>query len=101
MASKSNEPILQRIPVFPYIGDVFYIRNVSGQDMHCFVSKYTGGEDSWYLLTSCFRAAREGSELIAFKNGADTQRVGFYLITKGKITYITFHSFDNVDIQTS
>ncbi|OBZ76602.1 Serine/threonine-protein kinase haspin [Grifola frondosa] len=46
-------------------------------------------------------AARESSELIAFKNGADTQRVGFYLITKGKTTYVTFHSFDNVDIQTS
>ncbi|OBZ76782.1 hypothetical protein A0H81_03591 [Grifola frondosa] len=103
--SFSHDQIAQKAANSSYIDDAFYIRNVSNQDIYCFVSKYSGGDDSWFRLTSSFKdgrwGSREGWEVVAFKNGADTQRVGFYRTTKGKTTYITFHGFDSVDIQTS
>lgn len=92
------------IPYQPYIDTAFYIRNVSGQDISCFISKYTGGDDNWFRLSSSFSDGRwghSGWEVVVFKNADDSQRRGLYLNNRGKTVYITFRSFENIEITSS
>ncbi|KAJ3490805.1 hypothetical protein NLI96_g1168 [Meripilus lineatus] len=89
---------------YPYVEDGFRIRNTSDHAIKCFVSSYNGGSDEWYDLSSSYKGdswKRNGWEVVAFKNENDTRRVGFYLNTRDKTTYIVFRSFDNVEIHTS
>ncbi|TFK48508.1 hypothetical protein OE88DRAFT_1664362 [Heliocybe sulcata] len=81
-----------------------YIRNQSGDTTYAFVTKLSGdGNDNWFTVPASFdenslwKRASSGWELIAFKDD-DDRRVGFYVEVKKVTTYVTFHSFDNVEI---
>ncbi|KAJ3490771.1 hypothetical protein NLI96_g1183 [Meripilus lineatus] len=88
----------------PYVGDSILVRNKSNHDIQCFCSKYSNndGSEAWFNLRPDYeRWNRNGWDLVAFKNSGDTQRAGVYINARGKTTYITFHSFDKIDVQPS
>ncbi|OBZ68436.1 hypothetical protein A0H81_11562 [Grifola frondosa] len=105
---ESQSSSASSVGIVPYVGDSFFIKKAPTvtDDIQCFVSIYGArGTDRWSTITTRFVDGQWGRgrswELVAFKDANDSQRVGFYLSTKGKTTYITFHSFDRVEIVTS
>ena len=71
--------------------------NASKQDVSAFVSKYSrsSADDNWFKVTAGTRDswARDGWELVAFKNSNDTQRAGVYVPVNSTVT---FHDFGNI-----
>ncbi|KAF9265362.1 hypothetical protein L218DRAFT_957553 [Marasmius fiardii PR-910] len=96
---------------FPYIGPGYvYIRNESCETIKAFVTKLSrdSGSDRWYFVPASFNDATlsrwnrtgHGWELISFKDANNTnRRVGFYVEVGDVTTYVTFRSFNNVDIK--
>lgn len=77
---------------------VFSISDVSGAtDNLCQVSKYThaSGTDDWFVVkTTPQRWVRDGWELVAFKNAADTERRGWYIrVSSDQTCTIKFFGF--------
>ena len=75
------------------------IRNVSSGNCHVFVSKYTNksASDDWYTIPVAQRESwqRNGWELVAFKNDADTERAGKYVRVDSTVT---FTSLGNIEV---
>ncbi|KAF4612457.1 hypothetical protein D9613_004411 [Agrocybe pediades] len=79
----------------------FNIRNASGiQGVQAFVSRFNGsGSDSWYNVPTTFGDpanfwARNGREMVAFKDPASGRQKGWYLNTDGGTVNVTFNGFD-------
>ncbi|KAG7094307.1 hypothetical protein E1B28_007909 [Marasmius oreades] len=87
---------------------IVYIRNESGNNMQTFVSKlsHDSGSDNWFVVSASFEddahakwnRSNHGWEVIAFKDDHN-KRVGFYVDLQNVTTYVTFHSFSNVQIK--
>ncbi|KAI0631130.1 hypothetical protein C8Q77DRAFT_1159831 [Trametes polyzona] len=79
-------------------GSIIVVNN-SGSPCHLFVSKYSrpSAHDDWYTLESGQREswARDGWELVAFKNDDDTLRKGVYVRVNSTVT---FHNIGNVTV---
>ncbi|KAK6510158.1 hypothetical protein TWF481_004872 [Arthrobotrys musiformis] len=97
--TKSLKPILQKnLKMVGFIR----IANETSSPIHVFVSKYNGGSDDWFTLQpggSDIWNRKEGSgggwELVAFRDGDDTQRVGRYVKVNSSII---FRSWEEVAI---
>ncbi|KAF9457878.1 hypothetical protein BDZ94DRAFT_160844 [Collybia nuda] len=86
-----------------YTANRIFVSNETTQKIQCFISNYTypEGGDRWYDIGPGFDNQgwyRPGWEVVAFKNEADTQRVGFYIDNTKRTTEIRFRSFSDVDI---
>lgn len=72
------------------MGAIVVINNSSGP-IHVFISKYSNsnGSDEWYVLEAGKRDswARNGWEVVAFKNGNDTNRSGRYVEVNSTVTF--------------
>lgn len=72
------------------------IHNASSGPCHVFVSKYSNssGSDDWFILQAgqSDSWARNNWELVAFKNGDDTDRGGVYVRVDSTVTYHGVHN---------
>ncbi|OJT14024.1 hypothetical protein TRAPUB_9414 [Trametes pubescens] len=73
------------------------VHNATSEPCHVFVSKYSrqSANDDWYVLQPGQRDswARDGWEVVAFKNGDDTDRGGVYVRVN---TTVTFNGLYNI-----
>ena len=83
---------------FQMTGSIVVINN-SFTPCHVFVSKYTNksASDDWYTIPVAQRESwqRNGWELVAFKNDADTERAGKYVRVDSTVT---FTSLGNIEV---
>ena len=79
-------------------GSIIVINN-STEACHVFVSKYTNksASDDWFQVPPGQRESwqRNGWELVAFKNAADTLRAGVYVRLN---TTVTFHDLNDISV---
>ncbi|KAI0631147.1 hypothetical protein C8Q77DRAFT_189458 [Trametes polyzona] len=80
------------------VGSIIVV-NANSLPCHVFVSKYSrpSAHDDWYTLEPGQRSSwtREGWELVAFKNAADTSRAGVYVRLN---TTVTFHDLNAISV---
>ncbi|KAH9855364.1 hypothetical protein C2E23DRAFT_815531 [Lenzites betulinus] len=71
--------------------------NATSSPCHVFVSKYSrsSADDSWFTLAPGARDswARDGWEVVAFKNDRDSDRGGVYVRVDSTVT---FHGLHNI-----
>ncbi|KAF9265349.1 hypothetical protein L218DRAFT_957535 [Marasmius fiardii PR-910] len=99
---------------FPfYRAGYVFMRSESEHTIQSFISKLsntTGSSDGWFVLPASFDnpslsrwdCSGRNWELIAFNvlnSGPDDRRFGCYTNLANVTTYITFYSFDSVDIK--
>ncbi|KAH9855363.1 hypothetical protein C2E23DRAFT_619483 [Lenzites betulinus] len=76
-------------------GSIIVINNTSSP-ITLFVSKYSrpSANDNWFTLAPGARDswARDGWELVAFKNGNDTDRGGVYVKVNSTVTFNGLHA---------
>lgn len=77
------------------VGSIIVVNNTN-EPCHVFVSKYSrsSASDDWFTLQPHTRDSweRAGWEIVAFKNGNDTDRAGIYVPTNTTVTYNGLHS---------
>ncbi|KAL5492794.1 hypothetical protein ACEPAI_4242 [Sanghuangporus weigelae] len=86
------------------MGEYICIRTQSAHQYQAFVSKYSGGDDSWFSINDSFaddgRWARKGWEVVAIRNKEDTDRRGYYVNAKNHTVYITVKSLKDVEVKS-
>ncbi|KAL0565981.1 hypothetical protein V5O48_016034 [Marasmius crinis-equi] len=93
----STSDILTNLSLLFYLTKMagsIIVRNMSNQDINVFVSKYSNksGDDNWFALKAGASDSwdRSGWELVAFKNGNDSQRAGVYIQANKSVTFRSF-----------
>ncbi len=66
--------------------------NGTEKEIFVFVSKYSGGDDTWLKLDAGGREswARSGWELVAFRDANDDIRAGVYVPVNSVVTFFSF-----------
>ncbi|KAF3280559.1 hypothetical protein TWF970_002773 [Orbilia oligospora] len=76
------------------------VSNNSSFAVRVFVSKYNGGNDDWFTLQpggSDNWSRKGGWEVVVFRDGDDTNRVGRYVRAN---TSLVFNGFDSVETES-
>jgi len=68
--------------------------------VHCFVSKYTGGDDSWFPMAAGRIEVwnRNGWELVAFRNPNNNDQRGGVYVDFRTVRQVDFYDYGDIRV---